>query len=130
MDTLRYDLRHAIRAIGRQPLTTAIVVITLASIFLSTDFSGGFSLSLGALGVISACTLWGLDNNFTRNISAKDPLTIVAWKGLVAGSFSLLLGLGLVHSVKPGPTKYVAGHSLLERRLEYRTTQSNAGSGE
>lgn len=73
----------------------AILVITLASIFLSTDFSSGFGLSLGALGVIGACILWGVDNNFTRNISAKDPLTIVAWKGLVAGSFSLLLGLGL-----------------------------------
>jgi drug/metabolite transporter (DMT)-like permease len=73
----------------------AIFVITLASIFLSTNFEGGFGLSLGALGVILACVLWGVDNNFTRNISAKDPLTIVAWKGLVAGSFSLLLGLSL-----------------------------------
>lgn len=73
----------------------AILVITLASIFLSTDFRSGFGFSLGALGVILACVLWGVDNNFTRNISAKDPLTIVAWKGLVAGSFSLLLGLGL-----------------------------------
>ena len=30
MDTLRYDLRHAIRAMGRQPVTSAIVVLTLA----------------------------------------------------------------------------------------------------
>jgi drug/metabolite transporter (DMT)-like permease len=73
----------------------AILVITLASIFLSTDFKSGFGFSLGALGILLACTLWGLDNNFTRNISAKDPLTIVAWKGLVAGTFSLLLGLFL-----------------------------------
>src|SRR5512144_2055741 len=71
----------------------AIFAITLASIFLSTNFHGGFGFSMGALGVILACVLWGVDNNFTRNISAKDPLTIVAWKGLVAGSFSLLLGL-------------------------------------
>jgi len=81
-------------SISRRALA-AILVITLASIFLSTDFTSGFGFSLGALGVISACILWGVDNNFTRNISAKDPLTIVAWKGLVAGSFSLLLGLGL-----------------------------------
>jgi drug/metabolite transporter (DMT)-like permease len=73
----------------------AIFVITLASIFLSTDFKSGFGFSLGALGILLACTLWGLDNNFTRNISAKDPLTIVAWKGLVAGTFSLLIGLFL-----------------------------------
>jgi drug/metabolite transporter (DMT)-like permease len=71
----------------------AIAAITLASIFLSTNFQGGFRFSIGALGVLLACFLWGVDNNFTRNISAKDPLTIVAWKGLVAGTFSLILGL-------------------------------------
>ena len=73
----------------------AILVITLASIFLSTDLSGGFGFSLGALGVILACVLWGADNNFTRNISGKDPLVIVAWKGLVAGSFSFVLAWSL-----------------------------------
>lgn len=73
----------------------AILVITLASIFLSTDFSVGFGLSLGALGVLLACVLWGVDNNFTRNISGKDPLSIVAWKGLVAGTFSFFLAWAL-----------------------------------
>lgn len=81
---------------------SAIFIITLASIFISTDFSSGFSLSLGALGVILACVLWGVDNNFIRNISAKDPLTIVAWKGLVAGTFSLLLGTLLGQQI-PAP---------------------------
>ncbi len=80
-------------SISRRALS-AIFAITLASIFLSTDFRGGFGFSLGALGILLACVLWGVDNNLTRNISAKDPLTIVAWKGLVAGSFSLFLGLG------------------------------------
>ena len=69
----------------------AILIITLASMFLSTDFTSRFGLSLGALGIILACLLWGLDNNFTRNISGKDPLSIVAWKGLVAGTFSFFL---------------------------------------
>ena len=73
----------------------AIAAITLASIFLSTNFQSRFGFSLSALSVLLACVLWGVDNNFTRNISAKDPLTIVAWKGLVAGTFSLLLGLSL-----------------------------------
>jgi len=79
-------------SISRRALA-AIFVITMASIFLSTNFAGGFGFSLGASGVLLACVLWGVDNNFTRNISAKDPLTIVSWKGLVAGSFSLFLGL-------------------------------------
>ena len=30
METLRYDLRHAIRAIGRQPMTSLIIIATLA----------------------------------------------------------------------------------------------------
>ena len=81
-------------AIGRRAWT-AIIVITLASIFLSTNFNEGFGISLGALGIILACVLWGMDNNFTRNISGKDPLAIVAWKGLVAGTFSFFLAFFL-----------------------------------
>lgn len=73
----------------------AILVITAASIFISTNFNEGLNFSLGAFGIILACFLWGLDNNFTRNISGKDPLAIVAWKGLVAGTFSFLLAWAL-----------------------------------
>jgi drug/metabolite transporter (DMT)-like permease len=83
---------------------TAILVITLASIFLSANFEGGFGLSLGALGIILACVLWGVDNNFTRNISGKDPLAIVAWKGLVAGTFSFFLALFLGNTLPSVPT--------------------------
>jgi drug/metabolite transporter (DMT)-like permease len=97
-------------SISRRALM-AIFVITFASIFLSTDFQSGFGLSLGALGVILACVLWGVDNNFTRNISAKDPLTIVAWKGLVAGTFSLFLGLFL--GQQPPPLATILGILLL-----------------
>jgi drug/metabolite transporter (DMT)-like permease len=86
-------------AIGRRAWT-AIIVITLASIFLSTNnFESGFGFSLGALGIILACVLWGVDNNFTRNISGKDPLVIVAWKGLVAGTFSFFFAVFLGNSL-------------------------------
>lgn len=78
---------------------TAILVITLASIFLSTNFNEGFGISFGALGIILACFLWGLDNNFTRNISGKDPRAIVAWKGLIAGTFSFFLAFFLGNSI-------------------------------
>ena len=76
----------------------AIGLITLASVLLSWS-SGGWGVSLGALGVVAACFLWGLDNNFTRHISGKNPLTIVTVKGLGAGTFSLLLGLVLGKSL-------------------------------
>lgn len=71
----------------------AIALITVASVFLSINFNAEWGFSLGALGIIAACILWGVDNNFTRNISAKDPLVIVTIKGLGAGSFSLIMAL-------------------------------------
>ncbi len=73
----------------------AIALITIASIFLSINLNAQWGFSLGALGIIAACVLWGIDNNFTRNISAKDPLVIVTIKGLGAGSFSLIMALFL-----------------------------------
>lgn len=77
-------------AIGKR-IWLAVALITSASIFLSFNFNGEWGFSIGALGVLLACIMWGLDNNFTRNISAKDPLIIVTIKGICAGLFSLLL---------------------------------------
>jgi drug/metabolite transporter (DMT)-like permease len=65
--------------------------VTLAVILLSIDHSGNWGISPGALGVAAACVLWGLDNNFTRNISAKDPVIIVIVKGIAAGAVNLAL---------------------------------------
>jgi drug/metabolite transporter (DMT)-like permease len=78
-------------AVGRR-VWAAVACITLACVILSWD-SGGWGFSLGALGIIAACTLWGMDNNFTRSISAKDPVTIVMVKGMGAGLVSLLLSV-------------------------------------
>ncbi len=72
----------------------AVGLITLASIMLSW-VGGNWGVSLSALGILAACFLWGLDNNFTRQISAKNPLVIVGVKGLLAGGFSLVLALAL-----------------------------------
>ncbi len=82
----------------------AMVCVTLASVLLSWDGSGQWGLSLGALGVLGACLLWGIDNNFTRVISAKDPLTIVTVKGIGAGLFSLILALLLGNRLPTLPT--------------------------
>jgi hypothetical protein len=78
-------------------------LITLASILLSTDFTKQWGFSLSALGVLAACLMWGVDNNLTRNISAKDPLTSVAVKGLGAGIVSLLIALAIGNPIpRPG----------------------------
>lgn len=71
----------------------AIALITIASVFLSINLKAEWGFSLGALGIVAACALWGIDNNFTRSISEKDPLVIVTIKGLGAGSFSLIMAL-------------------------------------
>jgi drug/metabolite transporter (DMT)-like permease len=73
----------------------AILAITTATMLLSYAPGSSWGFSLSALGILLACVLWGLDNNFTRNISAKDPLTIVIVKGFGAGLFSLLLAIVL-----------------------------------
>jgi drug/metabolite transporter (DMT)-like permease len=87
-------------AIGGRALL-AVVFVTVASILLSWNIDGEWGLSLGALGILGACLLWGIDNNLTRSISAKDPLAIVRVKGLGAGTFSLILAL-LLGSPFPG----------------------------
>lgn len=71
----------------------AIITITTASILLSINQESTWGFSLGAFGIVVACLFWGIDNNLTRNISSKDPLAIVAIKGLAAGTFSLILAL-------------------------------------
>ncbi len=81
-------------AIDRR-VVAGIVLITAAGMALSWDGRNEWGFSLGALGIILACFLWGLDNNFTRNISGRNPLVIVAIKGVCAGAFSLLLSLVL-----------------------------------
>ncbi|MGE5576013.1 MAG: DMT family transporter, partial [Syntrophothermus sp.] len=97
-------------AIGRR-VWLAILFVTAASVLLSWNIGGEWGISLGAGGVLGACALWGLDNNFTRNVSAKDPLAIVSVKGIGAGIFSMLLAL-VLHNPFPG-LRSVLGAMLL-----------------
>ncbi|MCE5184591.1 MAG: DMT family transporter [Planctomycetaceae bacterium] len=73
----------------------AVILITAGSAVLTWDRSGSVGFSIGALGIVGACVCWGLDNNLTRHISAKDPLMITIIKGLGAGSVSLGLAFAL-----------------------------------
>lgn len=102
-------------AIGSR-IWLAIGCICLSTILISLNPANGWGFSIGALGVLVACILWGADNNLTRNISAKDPITIVAYKGLGAGSLSLLLALALgIHF----PTVKVVLESMFLGLLSY-----------
>lgn len=83
---------------GKQILS-AVVLITLASIILSWDLKNQWGFSIGSLGIILACFCWGIDNNFTRNISSKNPFSIVTIKGIIAGLFSLILSTILKNQI-------------------------------
>ena len=80
------------KEVADRRILAAVGLVTAAGILLSWT-GGNWGFSLGAVGIIAACFLWGLDNNFTRQISGKNPVLIVAIKGLGAGTFSLLLTL-------------------------------------
>jgi drug/metabolite transporter (DMT)-like permease len=56
----------------------------------------------GSLLVAAACLAWGLDNYLSQRISAKDPVSIAAIKGLVAGIVNASLALASGASI-PAP---------------------------
>ncbi|MFH1227356.1 MAG: EamA family transporter [Planctomycetota bacterium] len=85
--------RHALSAIG---------LITVASMMLSFNPEGEWSISIGTLGVLGAAVCWGIDNNLTRKISAKNPITIGTIKGLAAGAISLIISLALGYALPGG----------------------------
>ncbi len=47
----------------------------------------------GSLAVAGACLAWAIDNNFTRKLSASDPVQVAMIKGLSAGSVNTVLAL-------------------------------------
>ena len=76
--------------LGKQGLY-AVTAVALGGLILSYDPAGIFGLSAGSILIILACFCWGLDNNFTRVISGKEPAQIVMIKGFVAGIFRFLV---------------------------------------
>jgi drug/metabolite transporter (DMT)-like permease len=79
-------------------LWAALASMTFAGIFLAWDPSLGKFTLAGPLFIFLAMTGWGLDNNFTRNISDKNPVQIAKLKGLFAGLISL--GIVLILGIK------------------------------
>jgi drug/metabolite transporter (DMT)-like permease len=89
----------------------ALGIITFASILLAWNPNAALGLSIGAIGILFACFFWGVDNNATRNISGKDPITIVAFKGFFAGCVALVLAV-VGHNAIPGITVILAAMVL------------------
>jgi drug/metabolite transporter (DMT)-like permease len=86
----------------------AVLLVTIAGSVLSWNPVERLGLSLGVLGVVAACALWGLDNNLSRHISGKNPVTIAAAKGMVGGTCSLVMAMLLRNPLPPLPACLLA----------------------
>ncbi len=71
----------------------ALALITISSVILTLRTDGSLSISIAALGVLLTTVFWAMDNNISRNISAKDPIPTVMYKGVFAGVVSLAVAL-------------------------------------
>ncbi len=76
-------------------LWAGIACVTLACALLSVEDLSALVPSVGSLLVLAAALCWGIENNCTRRLSAKDPLLIVLLKGIFSGGTSLAIGLCL-----------------------------------
>jgi drug/metabolite transporter (DMT)-like permease len=83
-------------AVGGRVWAAAALMLA-AGLVLSWQPQAEYKFSLHALAIVGACFCWALDNNFTRRISAADPVVLALTKGLAAGSFNLALALVLGH---------------------------------
>lgn len=74
-------------------LWIGILFVTVSCVFLSFEDIANFKFSIGSLFILLACVCWGVENNCTRKLSAKDPLEIVVLKGIFSGLGSVVIGL-------------------------------------
>jgi drug/metabolite transporter (DMT)-like permease len=81
-------------------LWLALICMTAAGVFLTWDSSQGKFNFLGPLLVTLSMICWGIDNNLTRNISARNPIQITRIKGFVAGLVSISLAYVLGMDIK------------------------------
>lgn len=77
--------------IGRR--MAAAVAAIIASGFLLSWNGDVAALSPGALLIILACVLWGLENNCTRALSTYDVISVTRIKGLFTGIASAVIAV-------------------------------------
>ena len=74
-------------------LWMGIIFVTASCALLSFEDITSLDFSLGSLFILLACVCWGVENNCTRKLSAKDPMEIVILKGIFSGLGSIAIGL-------------------------------------
>ncbi|MDE3177895.1 MAG: EamA family transporter [Pseudomonadota bacterium] len=95
--------------VDRRLMVGAFAILAGAAL-LSWD-GHGISFDAGALLVVGACVAWGVDNNFTRKISATDPVVIAMLKGLIAGAVNV--GLALLMGARLPSLATISGAGLV-----------------
>ena len=78
-----------------QRLWLGITFVVASCALLSFEDISSLSFSLGSVFILVACICWGIENNCTRKLSAKDPLEIVLLKGVFAGLGSVIIGFAI-----------------------------------
>lgn len=73
-------------------LWVGIVLVVASCALLSIDDASSLKFSVGSGFILLACVCWGIENNCTRRLSAKDPLEIVLLKGIFSGIGSIIIG--------------------------------------
>jgi drug/metabolite transporter (DMT)-like permease len=71
------------------------LAVIVAGCALSTFAAGGAAAAgspwIGPLAVAGACVAWAIDNNLTQRLSLRDPLAVVAVKGLGAAPVAVAI---------------------------------------
>jgi len=69
----------------------------IAAVLLVGDDGGGGILPV--ILITSGCLCWGFDNHFTALIDGISPAQTTLWKGVVSGTFNLLMGSAVAGGV-------------------------------
>lgn len=67
----------------------ALILLGSFAVILKTE--GDLAFSVAGLLVILACAFWGIDNNLTRDIEDMPATVLASIKGLIAGTFNVVL---------------------------------------
>ena len=92
-------------------IALGMALIVAAGVLASLEPSSLGLISSGALFVAAACLAWAIDNNLTRRVSAGDPVTIAAIKGLAAGAVNISIAVW-AGSAWPDPAQVAASAAV------------------
>jgi drug/metabolite transporter (DMT)-like permease len=76
-------------------LAVGAAAIVAGAVILSWPQEISLGSSAGPLLIAGACLAWAIDNNFTRKVSAADPMQIAMVKGLIAGIANVAIAFAL-----------------------------------